>query len=1167
MGCIAGKSEADKKESKSKDKYETKADNGQKSDAGKPSESSPAQAKEVWTEDQSNKREVKEQSSPSPAPEPEEKPPDPPPPLPPVPPAPPPGTNSAETKETVGAAPPPEEAPANGDGCLVPVLPPLDTRGSNVGLDQCGELSHSSSLRRSAFRDVNFVKEKTDAQGRQCFNEYTCESHLGSGRFGDVFLVRRDVPDPGPDEPELYAMKVVMKKAMAKDKQNKEVEILKRIDHPNVVRLHEVMNDPSRTEMFMIFEFVDGGPILELGDDGRADEVLEEAKLRKYMKQIVDGLQYLHDLNIIHRDIKPENILVTKHDIIKIADLGVSRLLNTEDDGSRDTGGTPLFLSPEACRGEFASGKSNDVWALGVTLYILMYGVAPFTEVRNEILLYGCILDQEIEYPNDPPHDPELLSVLKRMLERNSVMRITLNEVRNNPWIRGSEELAQIHALGATEQRSLSIDPVDLNQELVCVSSPEMQDKRGGGGIDINILIVEDVFLVQKVTSKMLHAILDAKLEVKCVSDGEDAVEACKTTRFHLALMDVHMSRVSGITATSRIREYEKAEGLVATNILGLTADPHEEMIRLCLGAGMQQVVQKPLQPAKLRELCEQLGLPVKQGEASFSATTAFQKGEVKGGAKKNAFLKSYEEHLQKTAPQSPRSQSQSSERRTSASPTAPQKTPQRQGTDPSSEKALTPEKAKSRASTAGQELNTLDAGEIMDTTSTGAASKEEEGQTPKDDEDGNKEGPSMPGAFSSDDMRSRSLMCMKQHANMYKKKDCEAIFAMLDDKEVNGFSGMVLQDLYDAVGWDKVGALSVDVHKSTRDFLTEHLEDWAEELRIVNGGAVPWTDLLQKAKETDWWETTSNPEALTGEVDLAPQFQVVAFADKGQRGSMEDRHSVLLYPTCMFKPRAKALKNEVLVGVYDGHGGPEAADYCRRTLLTRIACSKEFGNNPVAGMRAAFNETNKAFFKRVDGGDCDAGTTAIAVLARDKKLHVANVGDCRAVLGTGGGCKQLNRIHVCADEEERKAVEARGGEVIHYCGSWRVNGVLLVTRTIGDHPCKDVVTSDPETYTFDITPEDEFVVIASDGIWDVLTPEEVCDNVRGARAEIKEALEAQKDGPSEPAEPKGEGEEEEEEEEDDELGYAVIPEAIVSEAIDRGSGDNITCVVIFINN
>lgn len=329
-------------------------------------------------------------------------------------------------------------------------------------------------------------------------------------------------------------------------KVRREVAIMKKCSHQNVVQLKEVIDDPQSKKIFMVLEYMEGGEIVWKDDQDLPTLTVDEA--RSILRDVVCGLEYLHYQGIIHRDIKPANLLWDKDRKVKISDFGVSHFSyammiandhaaattavsssasssssklgqpagSTSDPSLMDdrelakTAGSPAFFAPELCMSSFSSTspsidpasngasladtatgqasavpvrpkvtKAIDVWALGVTLYCLLFGTTPFT-AESEYALFAVIPNTDYWLPtfmgsdrvrvgprkprwqsrtqwNDeegdaqpaspselcPDADPESLSedarhlrdLMDRLLEKDPTKRITLEEVKKHPWV------------------------------------------------------------------------------------------------------------------------------------------------------------------------------------------------------------------------------------------------------------------------------------------------------------------------------------------------------------------------------------------------------------------------------------------------------------------------------------------------------------------------------------------------------------------------------------------------------------------------------------------------------------------------------------------------------------------------------------------------------------
>ncbi|KAG8916804.1 Protein phosphatase 2C 2 [Tulasnella sp. 417] len=223
----------------------------------------------------------------------------------------------------------------------------------------------------------------------------------------------------------------------------------------------------------------------------------------------------------------------------------------------------------------------------------------------------------------------------------------------------------------------------------------------------------------------------------------------------------------------------------------------------------------------------------------------------------------------------------------------------------------------------------------------------------------------------------------------------------------------------------------------------------------------------------------------------------------QGWRINMEDAHTLLL---------KLEGGNNAFFGVYDGHGGSSAAKFSGEHVPKRLASEEAYKSEDYKlALKKAFLGTDEDlrsdsnFFR--DPSGC---TAVVALITTDDKIYVANAGDSRSVLGTKGEAKPLSFDHKPQNEGESSRIRAAGGFVEY----GRVNGNLALSRAIGDfefksnqslEPEKQIVTSDPEITVHEPTEDDEFLVIACDGIWDCLTSQQVVDIVRRLIAEKKE--------------------------------------------------------------
>uniref|UniRef100_A0A8C0BUK2 Calcium/calmodulin dependent protein kinase kinase 1 n=1 Tax=Buteo japonicus TaxID=224669 RepID=A0A8C0BUK2_9AVES len=222
------------------------------------------------------------------------------------------------------------------------------------------------------------------------------------------------------------------------DRVYQEIAILKKLDHVNIVKLIEVLDDPAEDNLYMVTFPLPNRPVMEVP----SDQPFSEEQARLYFRDIVLGIEYLHYQKIIHRDIKPSNLLLGDDGHVKIADFGVSNQFEGNDAQLSSTAGTPAFMAPEAISdtGKSFSGKALDVWAMGITLYCFVYGKCPF--IDEYILgLHNRIKNKPVEFPEEAQISEELKELILRMLDKNPETRITVPEIKMHPWLtKGGEE-------------------------------------------------------------------------------------------------------------------------------------------------------------------------------------------------------------------------------------------------------------------------------------------------------------------------------------------------------------------------------------------------------------------------------------------------------------------------------------------------------------------------------------------------------------------------------------------------------------------------------------------------------------------------------------------------------------------------------------------------------
>lgn len=258
---------------------------------------------------------------------------------------------------------------------------------------------------------------------------YELKTELGRGAFSIVYLATQRATG------QQYAVKVINKKDLGKDYEKNlkmEVDILKKVNHPNIIALKELFDTPDK--LYLIMELVTGGELF--------DKIVEkgsytESEAGQLVRKIVSAVDYLHNLGIVHRDLKPENLLLKRADNdleIAIADFGLSKIVGQQM-MMQTACGTPSYVAPEVLNAS-GYGKEVDMWSIGVITYILLCGFPPFYgDTVPEI--FEQIMEANFDYPEEywGTVSKEAKDFINKLLVVDSDKRLTASDALRHPWL------------------------------------------------------------------------------------------------------------------------------------------------------------------------------------------------------------------------------------------------------------------------------------------------------------------------------------------------------------------------------------------------------------------------------------------------------------------------------------------------------------------------------------------------------------------------------------------------------------------------------------------------------------------------------------------------------------------------------------------------------------
>ncbi|RCN46723.1 kinase domain protein [Ancylostoma caninum] len=338
--------------------------------------------------------------------------------------------------------------------------------GDDVGLsaERVQSIIAGQGLLFPPLHEGSFVEEVFSEKGPKSHNGYLFGAKIGEGSYAKVKEV--------VDETTLVrrAVKIIKHSRLRKiqngqENVERELRILNKVKHENVIRLIEVFRREQKNKLYVVLEFCMGSvqQLLDAAHENR----LSDAETHRYFVDLIKGLEYLHSVGIVHKDIKPANLLVSLDYKLKISDFGVAEELSQfqKDDSCQVVQGTPKFQAPELVSGntESYSGFASDLWSCGVTLYNMISGLYPFegavimrgfasdlwscgVTLYNMISglypfegavimrLFDNIAHADLVMPTNVELHPDLVILLKGLLNKEAKKRFTIECVKHNAW-------------------------------------------------------------------------------------------------------------------------------------------------------------------------------------------------------------------------------------------------------------------------------------------------------------------------------------------------------------------------------------------------------------------------------------------------------------------------------------------------------------------------------------------------------------------------------------------------------------------------------------------------------------------------------------------------------------------------------------------------------------
>lgn len=364
--------------------------------------------------------------------------------------------------------------------------------------------------------------------------EYETTRILGTGAFGTVKLAKKKNSDV------LYAIKSISKQSILRSQMGsqvkKEITIMKDLDHPNIVRIVEVLM--STENLYIVMDYVSGGELYAKITRGGK---LSDTECRRYVHQLCSALNYCHSRNVCHRDIKPENILLDVHDNVLLADFGFASIMEVEElaagvhtptsigedeaitpldefctqeeDGEDPTPrtmegnskrmkvmstmcGTLAYMAPEILQREKYLGDKADIWSLGVVIYVLLVGFMPFRDRDTTKSKYTT-----------PKHvKGDAADFISKMLILEPEQRFSARRLLLHPWIENQSESVRLSHGPSSDSLSEDTSEEENSQSLDFIVRMNASSGKENTLIEVQKLMDVDGWKTRLIARKELKA-------------------------------------------------------------------------------------------------------------------------------------------------------------------------------------------------------------------------------------------------------------------------------------------------------------------------------------------------------------------------------------------------------------------------------------------------------------------------------------------------------------------------------------------------------------------------------------------------------------------------------------------------------------------------------------